>query len=355
MKMLSQSGAIAAKAKAMYGHRITSDQYEELIRKRSVTEIAQLLKNETGFANTLKDIHETTIHRGQLEHFLHQDMYQRLDKLVRYADGKEKAYFLAVLKEIELEQLLTRIRMILSQDFTYALSDVPLALERYSKLDTQKLIVSKTYEELLEGLKGSDYEKRLAPFATKDMAHFDYTGCEMALYHYYIEYVMHTIDRVFKGKTRRTLRQMWATRIELDNITRIYRYKKFFHVDEDTIASSLMDCEGCIPKAKLKEMIAAKDAKELLALLAASPYHIHVDDKEYVYIEYFADHIKYHLAHRHMHYDSKAAIVYSAYQLMAEREIENLINIIEGVRYRISPDEMKTMLIYDKELGDVKA
>lgn len=352
--MLSQSGAIAAKAKAMYGHRITSDQYEELIRKRNVTEIAQVLKNETGFANTLKDIHETTIHRGQLEHLLRQDLYKRLDKLVRYADGKEKAYFLAMLKEIEVEQLLTRIRVILSQDFTYALNDIPQTLNRYSKLDIEKLIPVKTYEELLEALKGSDYEKILAPFARNDMTHFDYTGCEMALYHYYIEYVMKTIEKVFRGKTRRTLKAMWATRIELDNITRIYRYKKFFHVEEAAIVSSLMECEGCIPKSKLKEMIAAKNAKDLLTMLADSPYHIHIDDKEYVYIEYYADQIQYHLARRHMHYDSKAAIVYSAYQLMAEREIENLINIIEGVRYRVAPEEMKTMLIYDKKSGEVK-
>ena len=32
-----------------------------------------------------------------------------------------------------------------------------------------------------------------------------------------------------------------------------------------------------------------------------------------------------------------------------EREIENLINIVEGVRYRVAPEEMMTMLIYDKE------
>lgn len=347
--MLSSSGAIGAKAKAMYGQRIKNAQYEELIRKKSVSEIAQVLKNDTGYANALRDIHEASIHRGQLEHLLRQDMYRRLDKLVRYVDGKTKAYFLAALKEIELEQVLTRVRVILSQDFTYALGDVLTNLNHYTKLNTERLMQATSFAQLLEGLKGSEYEAIITPFVSADMKGFDYTGCEMALYRYYIGYVMKTIDSVFKGKTKRTLKAMWATRIELDNITRIYRYKKFFHGEKEMIRSALMECEGRIPKALLAEMIQAPNAEAFLYLLANSPYHLHMDDREYVYIEYYADQIKYHLAKRHMHYDNQAAIVYSAYQLLAEREIENLINIIEGVRYRVPAEEIKTMLIYETD------
>lgn len=347
--MLAATGAISTKAKAMYGQRITPQRYEELVRKKSVGEIAQVLKNETSYREILKDIHESSIHRGQLEHLLRQDLYQRLDRLIRYVDGKQKAYFLAALKEIEIDQILTRIRLILSQDFTHAMGDIPMNLNRYTKLNIEKLIMVKTYEELLEGVKGSDYYGLLQPFQTKDMAKFNYTACESALQRYYIDYVMKAIDKTYKGKTKKVLKQMWATRVELDNITKIYRYKKFFHVSDEQIRASLIECEGSIPKAKLQEMIAASDAQSLLRMLSDSPYHMRMDDQEYVYIEYYADQIKYHLAKRHMRYDNAAAIVYSAYHLLAQREIENLINIIEGVRYRVAPEEIRTMLIYEEE------
>lgn len=345
--MLSATGAISTKAKAMYGQRILPARYEELIRKKSVGEIAQVLKNETGFAQTLKDVHELTIHRGQLEHLLRQDLYQRLDRLVRYVDGKQRPYYLAALKEIEIDQILTRIRIILAQDFQHAMGDIPMNLNRYTKLNVRNLILVKTFEELLAGLKGTPYYELLAPYKTKDMSQFDYTACETALHRYYIQYVMDAIDSTFKGKTRKTLKQMWATRVELDNITRIYRYKKFFHVNENSLKDALIECTGSIPKVKLQEMISAPDASAFMKLLAESPYHLHMDDQEYVYIEYYADQIKYHLAKRHMRYDNAPAIVYSAYQLLAEREIENLINIIEGVRYRVTPEEIHTMLIYE--------
>lgn len=347
--MLGATGAISAKAKAMYGQRIRVAQYEELVRKKSVSEIAQVLKNETAYGDTLKDIREASIHRGQLEHLLKQNLYERLDKLVRYVDRKSKAYFLAALKEVEIEQIMMRIRLILSQDFTYAISDVPLSLRHYSKLNIEKLMTAQNFAELLDGLRGSPYEAILKPIVKMNPQSFPYTECESAMQRFYTEYVMNAINETFKGKTAATLKQMWATRVELDNITKIYRYKKFFHGDEQEIRSSLIECEGCIPRTKLNEMLAAQSAEHFLKLLAESTYHLHVDDREYVYIEYYADQIKYHLAKRHMHYDSAAAIVYSAYQLLGEREIENLINIVEGVRYRVAPEEMMTMLIYDKE------
>lgn len=346
--MLSSSKAISAKAKAMYGRRIQPSQYEELVRKRSVSEIAQVLKNETGFANSLKDVHEASIHRGQLEHLLRMDLYRRLDKLVRYVDGKQRDYYLAALKEFEIEQILARIRLILSKDFTHTLSDFPSVLTRYTKLNTAKLASVQSFDELLEGLQGSPYVELLKPFI-KSSSEFDYTGCESALQGYYMSYVLHTIDQCFHGRKRKTLKQMWSTRIELDNVTKIYRFKKFFHVSEAEIRASLNECEGSIPKARLNEMLKCSDAESFLKLLSQSPYHLHTDDKEYVYIEYYADQIKYHLAKRHLHYDNTPAIVYTAYQLMAEREIENLINIIEGVRYQVTSEEIMTMLIYDRE------
>lgn len=347
--MLSSSGAISAKAKAMYGRRIQSAQYEELIRKRNVSEIAQVLKNETGFAESLKDVHEATVHRGQLEHLLRMDLYRRLDKLVRYVDGKQRAYYLAALKEFEIEQILARIRLILSKDFTHTLSDFPTVLTRYTKLNVAKLATVQNFEELSEGLKGSAYAELLKPYLSKNNDSFDYTGCEATLHSYYTDFVLNTIEDCFRGKTKKILKQMWSTRIELDNITKIYRFKKFFHADEAEITASLTECEGCIPKAKLSEMLKCADAETFLKLLAQSPYHLHTDDKDYVYIEYYADQIKYRLAKRHLHYDSAPAVVYTAYQLTAEREIENLINIIEGVRYQVSGEEIMTMLIYDRE------
>ena len=81
--------------------------------------------------------------------------------------------------------------------------------------------------------------------------------------------------------------------------------------------------------------------------MANSPYHLHMDEKEYVYIEYYTDMIKYHLAKRHMHYTNASAIVYTAYMILAQREIDNIVHIVEGVRYGVAPEEIMSMVIME--------
>ena len=60
------AGVIAAKARSMLGEQLSAQDYEELLHKRSVAEIAAYLKNVTSYAHALKDVRENNIHSGQL-------------------------------------------------------------------------------------------------------------------------------------------------------------------------------------------------------------------------------------------------------------------------------------------------
>ncbi|WP_418560379.1 V-type ATPase subunit, partial [Longicatena caecimuris] len=50
------AGVIAAKARSMLGEQLSAQDYEELLHKRSVAEIAAYLKNGTSYAHALKDV-----------------------------------------------------------------------------------------------------------------------------------------------------------------------------------------------------------------------------------------------------------------------------------------------------------
>ena len=79
---------ISAKARSMYGKRLTDKDYTELTRKRSVSEVAGYLKNETAYRTCLASINESLIHRGQLEQILRTELFNRYAKLCRYQTGK---------------------------------------------------------------------------------------------------------------------------------------------------------------------------------------------------------------------------------------------------------------------------
>ena len=93
-------------------------------------------------------------------------------------------------------------------------------------------------------------------------------------------------------------------------------------------------------------LIKAKDAEDMLKKLSSSSYKFYVDEKDFVYIEYYAEKIKYHLAKRYMRFSTDPSLVYMTYAIVHRIEINNLIHIIEGIRYGESAERIKAMLIY---------
>ena len=92
MSASKASNAILAKARAMYGRRLTDNDYGQLIDCKSVPEVAAYLKSRTSYAHALTGLNENDIHRGQLEPVLRQDLYFDIFSLSRYAT-QNAAYF----------------------------------------------------------------------------------------------------------------------------------------------------------------------------------------------------------------------------------------------------------------------
>ena len=83
----------------------------------------------------------------------------------------------------------------------------------------------------------------------------------------------------------------------------------------------------------MNRLISASGPKEVLSLLSTSKYNFYMDDKEFAYIEYYADSIQYNIAKRYMRFSNSAPLVYMTYSILQRIEIDNLKHIVEGIRY----------------------
>lgn len=344
--MLFANNALSSKAKTMYGRRLKEDDYGELLRKRTVSEIATYLKNETDYAEVLKDVHEKTIHRGQLEALLKRDSFIRRQKLLRYADvAHDKFYQYSICLE-EIEQILNCVRSILSDDYTGFVSDLPLFMNSYMSFDLAKLLEVKTIQELKVVLEKTIYHDALKDCLQNDEK-LDYARCETALKRFFYEHQKNVIGKKFRGKLKKDVQQIFDTQIELQNICKIYRMKEYFHADKEAIKENLIDVFHQRLSKELQEaLLDAKDGDEVLKRLETSPYQIFTDDKDFIYIEYYCQKINYHLGKRFMHFSNSAPLVYLTYFILDEIEVENIINIIEGIRYGVTPEKIESLLIY---------
>ncbi len=342
--MLFANNALSTKAKSMYGRRLTEKDYQELLRKRTVSEIATYLKNETDYEGVLRDVHEKTIHRGQLEALLKRDSFIRRQKLLRYADLRHDKYYRYSICLEEIEQILNCIRSILANDFTGFVSDLPLFMSPYMSFDLAKLLGVKSIEDLQKVLKDTMYYEPLkACFNEKSI---DYAKCEMALKRFFYENQRYVISKKFHGKLKKDIQQVFDTQMELENICKIYRMKEYFHADKESIRKNLIDVKVRLKKDDLEQLLDAKSGEEVLKKLETSPYKMYTDNNDFVYIEYYCTKIRYYLGKRFMHFSNSAPLVYLTYFTMDSIEVENIINIIEGIRYGVAPEKIESLLIY---------
>lgn len=340
------SNAILAKARAMYSHRLTEQNYEELLKRRSINDMVAYLKSETVYEGILSEFKEVNIHRGQLESLLNKEIFLRLDRLMRYASKKELEFYRLAVTELEIQLILTKARLIVSDMYTGYEIEIPEYLNKYASFDLYGLLSVNDYDSLIILMRGTKYYNALLKYKPVDDKPLDSNMLELDFKHIYYQEYVDTVNRLFKGKKRKDLLTMINTSIELQNITKIYRLKKYFNATPEQIRESLFLEYTRIPKKVMDEMINAKDASDFLKKLASSPYKVYIDDSEFVYIEYYTEKIKYHLAKRFMRFSTDSALVFMTYKIVYQIEIDNLKHIIEGLRYGETSSQIETMLIY---------
>ncbi len=345
------SPALASKAKAMYGNRLRKDDYEELLRKKTVGEIATYLKNETDYESSLKNVYENRIHRGQLENLINTHIFKKILKLLKFSQLTKDEFYMSNIIHEEVDVILSALRSLVPEKFedlesNVYVQEIPFYLSDYISFSLEKMVGLKDYQQLLKALEKTHYYDILKQHEPKGEEKIDYTVIERELTSHYYKHIFSVIDRTFKGSQKKKLNDIYSTQIELSNITKIYRFKKFFKVTNEEIRNSMLMVNSRISSAKLDELIALPTAEDVLKALENSRYQIYSDDQDYVFIEYYAEKIQYNLAKRYMHFSIDTPLIFTSYVILLQTEVQNLTNIIEGIRYDIPMSDIEKMLIY---------
>lgn len=346
--MAVAAGAIISKVRSMYGAHLDEQDYAELLRKRSVPEIAAYLKQETHFAPALQDVRENNVHRGQLENILRKYLFRQLVRLYRYADTRDSAYYHLFIEEVEIDIILQTLRMLISGRIQDVIADLPVFMREYFSYPLLKIGNVRCFDDLLDVLEKTYYYKTLLPYRVVKgkEGQIAYAECEAALLRAYNDRLITLINKNMKGSTRKELLQLHTMDIELNNLAKIYRFKHYYNVNDNVITESMIPIEGSIRKRKMQEMIAAIDDKAYLKLLSQTPYHLQFQGEANIDIERSMNQIRYKDARKKLYYSQKAPVVFAAYAALQKTELANIISIIEGVRYQVDSELISKMLIY---------
>lgn len=337
--------AIIAKAKAIYGKRLTAEDYNNLVHKKDVSSVVAYLKDTPRYHDLFANVNEAQVHRGQVEQMLSKDVFELYLKLCRFIAADKNSFCWYLIKELEIKQIISALMYIRAGSHEGYLLEMPTYLMGYVSFDLMKLANASSYDEVLSVLAETPYAKILKPLLTTSQSALVFDECAVALFAWYVKWAFKAIDRSFKGAEAKNLKEIFLRQSDLSNITICYRKKSLFNEDNDQIKKSLYSTHRRLTPAKLDEILAQPDAdRQLLALLKK----LYLKDK----IEF--DPLDMEIAVRRYNYayykkqlsfsDNGTMALYSLIYL-CENECSNLKKIIESVRYGRPPDATEKLLV----------
>ncbi|MBN2299895.1 MAG: V-type ATPase subunit [Acholeplasmataceae bacterium] len=340
------NNTVIAKAKSIYGNFIKPDEYEKISKFKSLPELVGYLKKHENYKTILKDVKENSIHRGNFESLIKKNSFDQIYRLTKQVFSKDLEFYEINLVHQENEVILTSLRTMISDDYYESKGKIPFFFDVHTTIDMSLVLKATNLNELLKALEKTPYHEILKPYDTKDNQQIQYLEIENALEAYYYDEAFKKIEKHYKGQLRKDLKSIFQTRIELGNIIKIYRLKKFYKADPMIIRNVLIKKNSRISEKKLDELILLPDPDAILKYLSTSEFSRFTSDKDYVYVEYYAGKIEFNLAKKFMYYSKDVPKVFLSFITLSEFEIENLTNIIEGIRYQVDDHEIRQMLIY---------
>lgn len=336
--------AITAKARAIYGHRLRANDYQELLKQHSVADIAAYLKTSTNYSQYLKGINEVSVHRGQLESLLNRSLFEKFFGLCHFDFSSKHGFYRYVITNAEITVILSAITHLNSNSSQDIITNIPTFIQKYACFDFLELSKIKNFNELLLALKKTPYKEILSRYDAEN-GKIDMSSCDLSLKTYYYKSMLDAIDKNYKGKIRRDLRETVLIEIEILNFNLIYRLRRHFKMEPAEVKCHLLPFYYKITPRSLDLLINDETREEFIRHMKLNAYNFKMKDVTFSYVEDYTKRLLYLIVHRAIHFSSNSAVAFFSLMALTRIEIENITTIIEGIRYEMSSQELQKIII----------
>ncbi|MBQ3431307.1 MAG: V-type ATPase subunit [Clostridia bacterium] len=339
--MSKSANAVLARVRAMYGKRLTATDYANLLSCKNTDEIAAYLKSKTAYGDIFAPNAGTQITAESIEFSLKKEQDNRMQKICTFERMiNDKFYEYYILKS-DILAIISAARTLVSHTAlasAYVPSDF---FKNRSSLNFDKLYNIHSADELIEATKHTRYYATAKKFIGADGL-FDFSSVEVHLNRLYATTAKEMAKSFPKG-ARAELATLVDIEIDRLNIENIYRLKKLGMSKEDIFAKLIFE-HGTISKSKLLALLDAKSDYDYISIFGKTKLGKGFTSKDFIYPEGVFTANMYAINKRYLRFSSNPDIAVITYMNLLRTEIENITHIVEGKRYGMQTEEIKTFL-----------
>ena len=335
--------ATAALIRTAYGHRLRPADYRDLTSLHSVPEVVAFLKDTPAYSEVLSGLEPTIAHRGYVEMLLRRNLFTQCLHFCAMEQLRKAPFFRFFLYEYEIRELFRAIR--LGPDGYISAMDTWLA--PYLDFSQEKLARATAPAEIIAVCAHTMYAPILRKYLTQPAV--NYTEMEIALRACCLSQIMKEAESALHGSDLDALRELIGEQVDLINLINAYRLKSVFHTDRETLRSMMLPIPGKLPKRLLEQLYDAPDLAAFNDVLSGTRYGRLMEDlpdaPDSMRVELAFQTLRGRTARAKLHFSGHAAVSMYAYHILNRIEIENLITIIEGIRYQKPVSDIQSLLV----------
>lgn len=323
---------LIAKLKGMNAKNLNSKDFEELLKQNNIVSINSILKAKSYHLKNLDD----NSSREEIENELDNILIDDIEKIEKYLSNKDKEILFNCVLDYEIKVFMDILKKI-----------------KYGKIEQNKIDnINKWTSKIFNKLQGiarvnnineikiyskkTAFENIINSFLdTNNIEESNLFLLEMQLDKFYFE-------NLFNNLNTESSKKLIGTKIDLENIIWIYRMKKYYNMPEEEIKKYIIEVDYNLKC--LNELIAIDDYKQIIEILKKTKYkeifeteneNLEILIRKYMYNQYKK-------TFKQAKYDISTIISYLG---MDKNQIENIINIVGGVEYKIDKQKIQEKII----------
>ena len=352
--MANQHQATAAAVRTAYGHRLRAAEYRDLLNLHSVADIVSYLKETEAYRTLLQGLEPAYTHRGYVEMLLKRNLFTQCLHFCSLEHLQNTPFFRFFIYDHEIRELIKKVQLMPADNASY-ISAMDAWLGPYLSFSQEALARAETREEIIAAAAQTPYANVIKTSWPAGVEQPDYTALEIALRACYLERILREAEQTVRGDDLDALKKLIAEQIDIVNLINAFRLKHTFHMDAEAVKRMMLPIPGRLPKRVCEELYAAPDVPAFLEVLRTTRYgRMMQEDMGFlkdaptsVQLEQIFRKLRWQSARSALHFSGHAAVSLYAAHVLQQIETENLIMIIEGVRYGRSVAELQPMLITD--------
>lgn len=341
---VAEYSALAGKTRAMYGKLLTTENYKELMRLKSVDDVAEYLKYKTQYGQSLSNLQEGPVHRAQFEHILRKSLLDDYRKLFSFTQGDVKEFLKVAYLKYEVESLKRLFRVLETEGTTTLVEDSLLFLAKYDTLHFSKLTQVHSSQEFIANLKGTTYYQVLSPFLAGDKSR-NLFHIEMTLDMYYLNLVFAKKKRLLQGLDAKVIEHSLGTEMDVLNLMWIYRSRMIYNLDRSVILGYLIPHRYKLSQELIYELVDVEDRETFQKIVAQTKYgNLFLSDR-HVFFELNYSEYMFHMHRSFLRKYGFSIASAVSYLHLKEYELSNIISIVEGIRYHLPMDTIAKYIV----------